>query len=70
LYIEFFGIYNPLTSPKSIQENFKPCGSGASIRKYVEVQILLSAPDGAILNQPTVLYFFKKVVAVVVRISR
>ena len=44
--------------------------SGSSRGNPVEVQVLLAAPDGAILNTATVLYFFKKVVAVVVEISR
>ena len=36
----------------------------------VGVQVPSPAVNGAILNQPTRLFFFKKVVAVVVMISR
>ena len=45
--------------------------SGSSERKLMEVQVLLSAPEGANLNTPKrILHFFEKVVAVVLKFSK
>ena len=42
---------------------------GSIIRKGVGVRVPSTAENGAILNQETPIYFFKKVVAVVVKIA-
>ena len=45
--------------------------SGSNRGNSVEVQVLLSAPEGANLNtKKRILHFFKKVVAVVVKFSK
>ena len=45
--------------------------SGSSEVTLIQVQVLLSAPEGANLNTPKrILHFFEKVVAVVLKFSK